>query len=179
MSGEKPGVWREIGGFLKGAAPALATAFGGPVGGIVARTALQAVSSATGTPGAKPEQVLAALKDGAVDLGALKEADTAFEARMRELDIDLERIAAGDRASARKMWTALGGDWTGRALALGAATMLVGLGGVVAFMAITGSDMTPHVKELMLLLIGHVSGFAGAAYTFYFGSSAGERKAKD
>ena len=169
--------WREIGQALKGVAPALATAFLGPAGGIVARTALNAVSGATGAPGAKPEQVLSAIRDGSVDLAKLKQADTDFEARMQELGIDLERIHQEDRASARRMRVKLGGDTTSSVLAYLAVAMFGGLIGLIGYMAIRGIEPGQDMKELIIFVLGHASGFAMACYTFYFGSSSGERKA--
>jgi hypothetical protein len=81
-------------------APALATALGGPLAGL----ATQAVGAVFGLGTSPAEEDLAAALQGAKpeDLLALKKADQEFTLRMRELDIDLERIAAGDRKSARE-----------------------------------------------------------------------------
>ena len=102
-------------GLVRTVAPTIATALGGPVAG----AATQAVSSALlGKPdGTEDEIMLAAAAAGPEVLQKLKEADNTFRIRMKELDIDLEKVAAGDRDSARGREIKAGDSWTPRLLA--------------------------------------------------------------
>ena len=170
--------WKEIGETLKGVAPALATAFAGPVGGIVARTALNAVSGATGAPGAKPEQVLAALKDGAVDLDKLRTADREFETRMRELDIDLERVAAGDRDSARKYYAA-NREWFSSALDCIIIFGFFAGFGFATWLMFQNPDIPQHVTLFVGGTVGTLGTLAGQVVSFWRGSSRNEHKGKE
>lgn len=93
--------WKEI---LKGVAPTLATAMGGPLAGLATKTITDKL---LGKESATDSEIYEALinPDG---LAKLKEIDNDFKARMRELEIDLERIAVDDRKSARKLATDTG-----------------------------------------------------------------------
>ena len=80
-------------------APSIASAVGGPLAGM----ATKAISEALlGKPdGTEEELAQAAIKATPEQLLALKKAENDFALQMRELDIDLERIAGADRDSAR------------------------------------------------------------------------------
>lgn len=87
---------------LKAIAPTLATALLGPLGGL----AVKAIGDAIGVDAPTQEKIEKALTGGnlnAEQLGAIKKADNDFAIRMREMDIDLVKIAQADRSSAREM----------------------------------------------------------------------------
>ena len=88
--------WKSIVGTV---APALATALGGPLAGM----ATAAIAKACGLgDGASQEDVMAAVQNMTPEqLAALKQAEFEFKSRMKELDVDLVRIAAADRDSAK------------------------------------------------------------------------------
>ena len=81
-------------------APTIATAIGGPLGGM----AMKVVAEVLGLPADSSEKDVSRAMAAATpdQLLALKQADQDFAVRMRELDIDLEKIAASDRDSARR-----------------------------------------------------------------------------
>ena len=80
-------------------APTIATAVGGPLAGMATRAISEAL---LGKPdGTEEELAQAAANATPEQLLALKKAEQDFAVRMRELDIDLERIANEDRNSAR------------------------------------------------------------------------------
>lgn len=87
--------WKSIVGTV---APAIATALGGPLAGL----GVAAVGKALGLgDGASEDEVSAAvLKASPEQLLSVKKAELEFTARMKELDVDLERIAVADRHSA-------------------------------------------------------------------------------
>lgn len=97
-------------------APGIATALGGPLAGL----AVRAVGEVFGLPDtADKDKVMRAVASATPEqLLALKQADQAFAIRMRELDIDIDKIAADDRKSARQREVDTGDVWTPRILAV-------------------------------------------------------------
>jgi len=163
--------WKSVVGAV---APTIGTALGGPLGGMAA----QAVVSALGLKAeAKEADIARAVAAATPDqLLAIKQAEIEFAKRMRELDIDLERIAAGDRNSARQREVQTR-DWMPRVLAL-----LI----IAGFLATVFGVLSGHVEGLkdpiMSTTVGTIIGFVSAkaeqVIAYYFGSSAGSR-AKD
>lgn len=157
--------WKAV---LKTVAPTLGTALLGPLGGLAVKTIAEALDLPEATQEAVEQAVLGAKPE---DLLKLKTADQQFAKDMKALDIDLERIHAGDRDSARKREAAVG-DKTTRNLAY----MVVGsfLGVVIAMLF---AKVT--VESVMAgALVGYLSAKAEQVIAYYFGSSAGS-KAKD
>jgi hypothetical protein len=105
----------KIGNLLGQLAPTIATAIGGPIAGM----AVKALAGALGlSQDASSEDVEAALINATPEqLAAIKKVDADFKVQMKELDIDLEKIAAGDRDSARNMQMHTN-DWIPRAMAI-------------------------------------------------------------
>jgi hypothetical protein len=83
---------------LGGIAPGIATAVGGPLGGIAMKFLADKFTG--GDPEKVEEYLMSA--DPTV-LKELRMADMEFQRHMRKLDIDLDKINAEDRASARDM----------------------------------------------------------------------------
>ena len=108
-------ILKTFGPLIGSVAPTIATALGGPVAGM----AVKALSGALfGHDSATEEEIQAALANPTADqLSALKKIDADFKVQMKSLDIDLERIAAADRDSARQMAIQTH-DWTPRILAV-------------------------------------------------------------
>ena len=117
-------------------APSIASAVGGPLAGM----ATKAISEALlGKPDGSEEELLqAAAKATPEQLLALKKAENDFALQMRELDIDLERIASEDRDSARNREIKTK-DWTPKILAGG---ITVGYFGVLFYMLTHGLPTT-------------------------------------
>ena len=92
---------KTFGPLIGSVAPTIATAMGGPLAGM----AVKAVSMALfGHSDGTQDDIMTALSNPTGDqLAALKKIDADFKVQMKSLDIDLERIAAGDRDSARNM----------------------------------------------------------------------------
>jgi hypothetical protein len=149
-------------------APSLATAVGGPLAGMATR----AISDALlGKPDGTEDELIEAAKTATPEqLLALKQAEQDFAVRMRELDIDLERITSADRNSAREREIKTG-DWTPRALA---AAVTFGFFGVLSWMIANG--LPANGGEAMLVMLGTLGTAWGAIISYYFGSSAGSRE---
>ena len=159
--------WKSIVGAV---APTLATALGGPLAGL----AVAELSGALlGRPDGTQAEVAAAVATGGGEaLARIKAADQAFAVRLRELDIDLERIHQQDRNSARDREVRGGDRWTPRILAA------VIVGGFLSMVYMVLSGYVPGLKDPMVAgmvgtLIGYVSAKADQVVSYYFGSSAG------
>lgn len=161
-------ILKTFGPLIGSVAPTIATALGGPVAGM----AVKAISGALfGHDGASKDDIMTALANPTGDqLAALKKIDADFAVQMKALDIDLERIAAGDRASARDMQKETK-DWIPRALAV---SVTVGFFAILLYMLIYGLPTTGN--EALLLLLGALQTAWGGIIAFYFGSSSGSQK---
>ena len=151
---------------LASVAPTLATALLGPVGGL----AVEALGKAFGIEAPTVDKLEEAVKSGSLtgeQIVAAKAAELAFTVRCKELDIDLEKIHAGDRDSARKMQSTTGS----KVPAIMAVLVTVG------FFAILLGMLTGHLKtsnsEALLVMLGALGTAWGAIVQFYFGSSIG------
>jgi hypothetical protein len=149
-------------------APSIATAVGGPLAGMATRAISEAL---LGKPdGTEDELIDAAAKASPDQLLALKKAEQDFAVRMRELEIDLQRIDAADRSSAREREVKTG-DWTPKALA-GAVTL--GFFGVLGYMIAYG--LPTQGGEALLVMLGTLGTAWGGIVSYYFGSSAGSKE---
>lgn len=150
-------------------APSLASAVGGPLAGMAVRTISDAL---LGKPdGTEAELAEAAAKATPEQLLALKKAEHDFTVRMRELDIDLERIANADRNSAREREVKTR-DWTPRILA---GLITVGYFGALFYMLRNGLPQHGG-SEAMLVMLGTLGTAWGGVVAYYFGSSAGSKE---
>ena len=153
---------------VKTVAPSIATAVGGPLAGMATRAISEAL---LGKPDATEDELVEAAKNATPEqLLALKQAEQDFVVRMRELDVDLERIANEDRSSAREREVKTG-DWTPKALA---AAVTCGFFGVLFWMIANG--LPANGGEAMLVMLGTLGTAWGAIVSYYFGSSAGSRE---
>lgn len=149
-------------------APTLASAVGGPLAGMATRVISDAL---LGKPDGTEAELIEAAKAATPDqLVALKNAEADFILRMRELDIDLERLSNEDRANARDREVKVG-DKTPKILA---AVITVGYFGVLFWMLKNGLPGNGG-SEAMLVMLGTLGTAWGGIVAYYFGSSAGSR----
>lgn len=161
----------KIGGLLAQVAPTVATALGGPLAGLAVKTLSEALF---GHQDANESDVSAALMNATPEqLQKLKEIDASFKLKMKELDIDLERISAADRDSARNMQLHTN-DWIPRVLAI---LITVGFFGILVWMLIKG--MPPTGTEALLMMLGALGTAWTGVVNFYYGSSAGSKAKTD
>jgi len=140
---------------------------GGPIGGM----AVKFITDALGIPSdSSKDDIAKAINNATPDqLVALKKAENDFTVRMKELDIDLERIASSDRDSARRRESQVR-DWMPRILAF---VIVAGFMGTV-FMVLLGyveGMKDPLMATTVGTLIGFVSAKAEQVIAYYFGSS--------
>ncbi len=153
-------------------APSIATAIGGPLGGM----AMKVVAEVLGLPADSSEKDVSKAMAAATpdQLLALKQADQDFAVRMRELDIDLEKIAASDRDSARRREAQVR-DWMPRVLAF---VVVAGFMATV-FLVLLGyveGMKDPLMATTVGTLIGFVSAKAEQVIAYYFGSSSSSQQ---
>ena len=158
--------WKKIVGTV---APGLATALGGPLAGL----AVKAIGGALGLSEGASEDDVAVAVSGAnpEQLLALKQADQAFKVKMRELYVDLERLAGQDRASARdiakvNMWPhiVLSTIYT-----FGYFAML--------YLFMTGNvEIATSLKTEFSIVLGVMTAAQTMIMQFWFGSSSGSKE---
>ena len=151
---------------IKTVAPWIGTALGGPLGGMAVEAAANALGLSDKTvdsvkqalSGATPEQML-----------ALKQADQAFSLQMQALGFrhvtDLEALAAGDRADARKMQTSL------RSIVPALLTWFLISSFIGTLVALFLVDVPASNRDVMVYMVGQLSGFTAAAVAFWLGTT--------
>ena len=147
-------------------APTLALALGGPVAGLATTALSQALTGKTESSQDQIGMILA--KPNADQFVKLKEAEQAFMLHMKELDIDVVRMAATDMAQARQREMMTGDHLTPRLLAM---FVSIGFFGILAFMLLNAIPSTG--KEALLVMLGALGTGWTAVLSYYFGSSAG------
>ena len=162
---------KQFGPLLGQVAPTIATALGGPLAGIAVKTLSSVL---LGHENGSEDDVSAAIAGATPDqLAALKKIDADFKAHMKELDIDLERIAAGDRDSARQMQRDTK-DWVPKVLAV---VITLGFFGILIWMLLNGMPKTG--TEALLMMLGALGTAWTGVVNFYYGSSAGSKQKTD
>jgi len=154
-------------GLVSSIAPVLGTALGGPYAGMATKAIAAAI---TGDENTSEKDLAEAIKAANPDtLLKLKEADQAFEQRMAELGVDLEKIAQQDRASARALQ-----EKNASRIVPVLATITVGCFFAVVFWILSGKVSLD--STLLGFVLGQVSAKAEQVYNFFFGSSAGSKE---
>jgi len=161
----------KFGPLLGQVAPSIATALGGPLAGMAVKTLSSVL---LGHENGTEEQISEAMASATPEqLAAIKKIDADFKVRMKELDIDLERISAGDRDSARKMQTETR-DWVPKVLAI---VITLGFFGILIWMLLNGMPQTG--TEALLMMLGALGTAWTGVVNFYYGSSAGSKAKTD
>ncbi len=154
-------------------APVLAGAFGGPMAAVAVQMAGQALGLGDG---ATEDDIAAAVNSGNPDiLLKLKECGLAFEAKMAELGVDLERIAAGDRASARDMAAKTGI----KPQVVLAAIYVVGFVALLLALFSGQIEISDSLREPAMILLGALIAGNEQIRNFFFGSSSGSMRKSD
>lgn len=155
--------WREL---IRTVAPWIGTALGGPLGGM----AVEAAANALGISEKTTDAVKQALSGVTPDqMLALKKADQEFALQMQALGFkqvtDLEAIAAGDRADARKMQV----NSPSPVPALLSIAVTAGYFGILVGMML--GKLQVNDSQALLLMLGSLSTAWGAVMAFWFGTT--------
>ena len=153
---------------LKTVAPTLATALGGPLAGTAVKLLGDKVLGKTDAGPADEEAIAAVVSSGDPEvLLKLKEAEQDFQLQLKKLDIEREKLVYDDRDSARRREMSVK-DFMPKALGLGIVISFLVF--VVVLLAVPA---TMQDREVIFLIIGNLSGWVSAVFTYYFGSSSG------
>jgi hypothetical protein len=148
-------------------APTIASAFGGPFAGMAVRKLSQALFGKDDATQAEIETELAIASPET--LLKLKTANQEFQVEMKKLDIDVDRISAGDRDSARKREIALR-DSAPKILACVIVAGFFTVLGAMMFVEIPVQAVQP-----VNILLGALTIMLSQVGNYYFGSSAGSK----
>ena len=152
---------------LKTVSPWIATAMGGPLGGL----AVEAAANALGVPEKTTDAVKQALAGVTPDqMLALKKADQEFALDMQTLGFkqitDLEVLAAGDRKDARAMQVQT------RSRVPAILSIGVTLGYFAVLVGMMTKLFTVSDSQALLLMLGSLSTAWGVVIAFWFGTTA-------
>lgn len=149
----------KIKGIIGGLAPTLGTALGGPVGGAAAGM----IAEVLGCDPA-PQKIERALQQATPEqIAEIKKAELKFEAKMKELDVDIYALETKDIQDARKNFSR---DWTARVIGLIMVLFFCSYVGLITMLPPEQNSM-----ELTNLVMGYLGGLVSAVVSFYFGSS--------
>ena len=160
-------IGKALKGILATVAPTLASAIPGPLGGIAMKFL---ADKFTGGDTGQVEDFLVGADPAA--LKELKIADMDFKREMKALDIDLEKIHAGDRGSARELAKSQG------VMPQVALSIVYSAGYfLVVFMFMAGKIQVPPEHSVMFGgLLGVLSTAQIQIMNFWFGSSSGSKQ---
>ena len=149
-------------------APTIATALGGPLAGL----AVQAIGGIFGLGDSPAEEELAQAVKGATpeQYLALKKAEQDFLVRLEELGVEREKLAAGDRDSARKREM----EVKDRTPGLLAVLLTVGFFGLLGWMMVKSPP--EGSRDLLNIMLGSLGTAWVGMTTYYYGSSAGSAR---
>jgi len=149
-------------------APMLGTLLGGPLGGLAGNALAEALG--TNDPKAQEAAIVASNPD---TLLKLKEAESGLKVKLRELDIDEEKLRFEDTADARAREIAVK-DSTPRYMAY---LVTVGFFGVLGYLVVEGKPVSGG--DVMLVMVGSLGTAWTGIVAYYFGSSAGSAAKTD
>lgn len=151
-------------------APVLGTALGGPLGGVATTFICNALGLKSDS---NDSDIQAALVGNPDNLVKMKQAELDFQARMEQLNVDIDKINADDRDSARKREVD-SKDNTPKLLAF---LVTIGFFGILAWMM---SNTVPAGSAQVLdVIVGALATGWVQVMSYYFGSSAGSDKKSD
>jgi hypothetical protein len=152
----------KLGGLLKSLAPTIASAAGGPMAGMAVKMAAQKL----GVPDATANEIEDIIEREPEKAVLLKEADTEFKDRIKEMEIDLESFKSEleDRKHARETFK---NDWTPKVFGILA---LLLYGAYVLTVTIMPHDQND--ETIISLVLGQLSGILGTMAAFWFSGSS-------
>ncbi|TAN59644.1 hypothetical protein EPN18_10095 [bacterium] len=162
--------WKSL---VETVAPTLATALGGPLAGM----ATQAISAAVlGKPDGTHDDLSAALESATPDtLLKLKQAEQDFAVKMKELDIDFERVSADDRKSARSREEQIK-DSTPKILAYAYTGGFFAVLATQFAIAVIGINIQGSLLRSLDITLGVLIAIMLGVKEYYYGSSSGSAR---
>ena len=150
---------RKLKSVLGALAPTLGAAVGGPLGG----QAGAIISKVLGVPN-NPKSIETAMNNiTSEQMVELKKAEKDFELQMKQLEVDIYKLETEDIQDARDKFS---NDWTPKFLGI---LSVLGFFGYIGLVTIF--PQPDESDDIVLLVIGSITGIATAVISFYFGSS--------
>jgi hypothetical protein len=146
-------------GLVGAVAPTIGQALGGPLGG----AAMNVVAEALGCEPNERAVERAVQQATPEQLMELKNKELEFEAKMKELDVDLFALETQDKQNARSHFAR---DWTAKIIGL---TMVLFFCAYIAMITVMPPEQ--NSMELINLVLGYMGGLVSAVISFYFGAS--------
>lgn len=155
-----------LGGMLKSAAPALATAVAGPLGGV----AVKAIAGKLG------------IEDSVEAVTQHLQANPMDAAKLADIDVKKLEMEYKDRQDARNREIQLATNdkvpfinkIVTPVLALGVTSLSFILFGILIFV-----EVTPEAKDILIYILGVLSAAVTQILSYYFGSSQGSKDKSD
>lgn len=168
--------WKKTVGAI---APTLATAMGGPLAGVAVNALSQAL---LGKDAVDAEELAIVVQQGGPEiLAKIKNAENEFKLELKRQEIDIERIHASDRDSARKREASTHDSMTPRLLSfsvtIGFFFVVYAMLGGKTFGGNAWMEETIFVqnKDMILILLGTLGSAWTSIVAYYFGSSVSSR----
>lgn len=140
-------------------APTLGTALGGPLGGM-AGDVISKVLGVENNPASLEKAIAQATPEQLLEI---KKAEKDFEAKMKQLDVDIYKLETLEKQDARKHFSK---DWTARIIGI---AMVGGFLGYIFLVTLQPPEQ--NSEALINLVLGYLGGLASAVISFYFGAS--------
>jgi hypothetical protein len=140
-------------------APTIGQALGGPLGGM----AMNVVADALGCEPNERAVERAVQQATPEQLLELKNKELEFEAKMKELDVDLFALETADTQDARKHFAR---DWTAKSIAIIMVLFFCTYIGMITIMPPEANS-----EALVNLVLGWLGGLVSGIVSFYFGAS--------
>lgn len=160
--------WRSV---VKGVAPALGAALGGPFGGAATKFLAEKF---LGNPDANESDLADAIMSASPEkLIEIRKLDAEFKIRMRELDVDVFKVEIDDRKDARSLARV---NMTPQI----SLSVVYSLGYfALLYLFMTGqTEVATSLKSEFNIVLGVMTAAQASIMQFWFGSSAGS-KSKD
>jgi len=148
-----------LGNIIGSVAPTLGAALGGPLGGM-AGDVISKVLGVDNNPASLEKAIATATPE---QLMEIKKAEKDFEAKMKELDVDLYKLETAEKQHARGIFSK---DWTARIIGI---AMIGGFLGYIFLVTLQPPEQ--NSEALINLVLGYLGGLASAVISFYFGAS--------
>ncbi len=165
-----------IGDAVAGIAPTIASAFGGPLAGLAVTKVEEWLGIAPGASKADPKDALAKFQSALASpeqIVALKKLDTEFKQFCLDNELQLEKVAAGDRDSARNRQIQVKDSMPNVALIL----TTLGFFGMLA--AMLHWDVPPQNKDMVNIMLGSLGTGWMACLTYFVGSTRNSARKDD
>jgi len=157
-------ILKNITGVLGAVAPGLAQSMGGPLGSVAMGVLSKVLSKDGKKVEATEESIGEALKSPTPEqLLEIKKAELDYQEKLKELDIDMQKVTNADIQSAR---TVFAKDWTPKVFAMG---ILVGFFCFVFY--IVSSPWSREMEPIMNIILGGLLANLASVVSYYFGNS--------